>query len=445
MGYYKITIRFILRLIMNNTLQTSLFLRSFILYILLFVVFHEEVFSQTGEPCGTMAYSKWLVSQDPSLPQKRSKAARRIQEQLSSFRVSAIGKIYQIPVVVHVVWNTQAVNIPDAQIFSQIETLNQDYQRLNSDTINTPDIFKPVAADAGFQFSLAAIDPSGQPTTGIVRTYTDIAAFSYDNIDTSLKPLSYWPSDQYLNIWVTNLQDQVLGISPDPTDVYYGINESQNDGIVIYYQAFGNTASTKYNLGRTTTHEVGHWLGLIHIWGDEDCGSDSVADTPTQFTSSLNMSLACTPTVSSCIGAASQDMSQNYLDYSPDKCMNIFTQGQAARMRTVMEMNPLRVAIQNSPALPATVAGTIPAFTENAIALYPNPARDFITVSLPNTGKQNVDLLFFNSTGQQVFSVKEFASGSDGMINVAPLSAGIYYVKIISDDQSTTLTKLVKL
>src|SRR5205085_4885972 len=173
-----------------------------------------------------------------------------------------------IPVVIHIVYNTPQQNISDDQAFSQIGILNKDYRRLNNDTVNTPAPFKPLGADIQVEFCMARRDPGGNPTLGITRTQTNVTTFGLDDAVkfTSSGGIDGWDRNRYLNIWVCNLGNNLLGYA-----LYPG-GPPATDGVVILYTAFGTggVAAPPYNLGRTATHEVGHWLNLIHIWGDDN-------------------------------------------------------------------------------------------------------------------------------------------------------------------------------
>src|SRR5690606_3451761 len=181
-----------------------------------------------------------------------------------------------IPVVVHVVYKTNAQNISDAQIQSQIAVLNDDFRMRNTDLSSAPAPFRAVASDARLNFELATEDPDGNPTDGIVRVKTDKASFSTVNDDikfTAEDGSDAWPADRYLNIWVgpnllNSVGQTVLGYAQFPG------GPAATDGVVILHSAFGTsgTAAAPFNLGRTTTHEVGHWLNLRHIWGDDGTG-----------------------------------------------------------------------------------------------------------------------------------------------------------------------------
>ncbi|WP_165864922.1 T9SS-dependent choice-of-anchor J family protein [Rufibacter latericius] len=240
------------------------------------------------------------------------------------FEKRVLGGVVTIPVVVHVVYNTDAQNISDAQIKSQIAVLNKDFRRLNTDTDKTPNAFKGVAADAEIEFCLAQRTPDGEPTTGITRTKTNNTTFK---VDDAMKfaasgGKAAWNTSQYLNIWVVRFaaSESVLGYSQFPNS-----GSPTTDGVVIDYRYFGTTGtvSKPFNLGRTTTHEVGHWLNLFHIWGDEECGDDQISDTPTQEAENTGC-----PVFPSASCNNTSDMFMNFMDYTNDACMNLFTTGQ---------------------------------------------------------------------------------------------------------------------
>jgi hypothetical protein len=277
-----------------------------------------------------------------------------------------------IPVVVHVVYKTGQENISDAVIRSQLDILNQDFRRQNTDRNNTPSVFP--ANDAKIQFYLACTDPNGNPTNGITRTQTTKNSFSMPSaVTTSSTCLSgirftgidevksdnhggksSWNSNQYLNIWVCNFADG-LGFATLP---FMQSDRPQYDGIVIDYRCFGNTGTTygtidgvnynSYNLGRTATHEIGHWLNLYHIWGDDDfcadkcSGTDYVSDTPNQ----RNSTFGCPTTITSCENGINA-MTMNYMDYTDDACMNAFTTGQKNRMRANFSSGQPKANFQN--------------------------------------------------------------------------------------------------
>ena len=295
--------------------------------IFFFVLSSFSLFSQRN--CGTMQYHQQMLDEDPSLFQKMQNQEIQIQQWILNNTSMENTSVITIPVVVHVVYYNNTENISDNQIFSQIDILNEDFRRLNADTTNTPTGFLPVAADCEIEFCLAQKDPNGNTTTGITRTQTSQTSFSTnDDVKyTASGGHDAWNTSEYMNIWVCDISGGILGYAQFP-----GGNPNE-DGIVVDYQYFGNigTASSPYDLGRTATHEVGHWLNLRHIWGDSNCGNDFCNDTPEHDGS--NYGCPSYPHTSSCSGNGPYgDMFQNYMDYTNDACMNIFTLDQKARM-----------------------------------------------------------------------------------------------------------------
>jgi hypothetical protein len=265
-----------------------------------------------------------------------------------------------IPVVVHVIHNGTAMgsgaNIPDSQIFEQIRILNEDFRRKNPDANRTPAEFLPVAADSNIEFILAKQDPNGLPTTGIVRLQGSKSAYDPNTDATLIGQLSQWNPEEYLNMYVVPLVQPFIGYASFPISDLPGLNFSPTpaiiDGVTIDYRFFGvggNAISA--SRGRTATHEVGHYFGLRHIWGDGGCGVDDfVSDTPLQDNS--NSVCNTNPSRTSC---GSNDMIQNYMDYTPDACMNLFSQGQVERFNVVLENSPRRVTLPNNRATQSPV------------------------------------------------------------------------------------------
>lgn len=323
--------------------------------------------ARAQERCATVPYNETLNEKFNGLYgvgqfEKWIDQKIRIKESLPQLNKTSAEEIYRIPVVVHVIHNGetegQGGNISDAQILSQIQVLNEDYRRLNGDTINTPEIFQPVAADTYIEFRLAERDPDGQETDGIVRLQGAKSEWNATNSDDNveLKSMSMWPPEDYLNIWVTSLANNYLGYAQYPITSLPGSVppfDRETDGVVIHYMAFGSRTYGSFNLfnsydrGRTTTHEVGHYLGLRHIWGDVvGCdGTDYCDDTPYAY-DSYNSCSNIDP-----FTCDSEDMYQNFLDYSYDRCMNIFTNDQRERMRIVLENSPRRFTLLSSPGL----------------------------------------------------------------------------------------------
>ncbi len=297
--------------------------------------------AQQLERCGTMSCLACLQAEDPGMAARMAAIESHTQAVVSSGQ-RAGSTVIRIPVVIHVVWNTQQQNLSNTQLLSQIDVLNEDFRRLNADAVNTPASFASVAADCELEFCLATVDPQGNPTTGITRTQSSVSSFSQtaNNVKfTSQGGRDAWPRDQYLNIWVAPLASTLLGYAQFPG------GPATTDGVVCTSFAFGRVGTLQQgsDRGRTTTHEVGHWLNLRHVWGDGPCGVDDfVADTPTAD----GPNYGCQVGVVSC---SSVDMVQNYMDYSNDSCMNLFTQGQKARMRALFAPGGFREPLLSSP------------------------------------------------------------------------------------------------
>ena len=262
------------------------------------------------------------------------------------------GTVIFIPIVVHVVHNGEPVgtglNISLAQIQSQIAVLNEDFRKkFGTPGYNT----NPVGADIEIEFCLSPVDQNGNVLTepGVHRYNGGKTSWTRNEIENQLKPTTIWNPNFYYNVWTLKFggtDANLLGYAqfPDQSGLS-GLNEvggpGSTDGVVVQYTSFGKEfpiQQAPYNKGRTLTHETGHWLGLRHIWGDGGCAADDfVADTPLQGSESRG----CPTNKLSCDGI-NLAMVQNYMDYSDDACMNIFTQGQKTRIQAVMEMSPRR-------------------------------------------------------------------------------------------------------
>jgi len=234
-----------------------------------------QLFAQRN--CGTVEYQQMLEQQNPEIIQQRN-AIENFTQQFIANDEGGDRAVITIPVVVHVLWNTAVQNISDAQIQSQIDVLNLDFRKLNTDASSVPAAFTSLASDSELEFCLASVDPDGNPTTGITRTNTSLSEFNYPGSAMKFDAQggkNAWPRNNYLNIWVCNMSGTILGFAQFPG------GGASTDGVVIDYIYFGTngTATAPFNKGRTATHEVGHWLNLYHIWGDDnDCsGSDEVA------------------------------------------------------------------------------------------------------------------------------------------------------------------------
>jgi hypothetical protein len=241
-----------------------------------------------------------------------------------------------IPVVVHVVWNKPEENIPDEQIHAQLEVLNRDFRAANVEIAQVPAIFEDKIADVGIEFCLASRDPTGKATNGITRTFTPntVGIGGTPSIHFSaLGGKDAWAPAHYLNIWVAKFAGGVGGIATFP-----GQGPADEDGVEIDYRQFGTGSNLQppYHLGRTCTHEIGHYFNLEHIWGpsiNSCCNEDDfVSDTPNSCETYLGQ--CPVHPVFSCL---QPDMFMNFMNFTDDDCMAMFTKGQKTRMLAALD------------------------------------------------------------------------------------------------------------
>ncbi len=403
------------------------FLLRQLLIILIVIVVFSSVHAQNR--CLTMELSKRRSIND------HLTMAKALAEADTNYPMD---NIIVIPVVVHVIHNNAGnqiggadnPNVSDEQIFSQIEGLNNDYRRIEGTRGYNTD---PVGVDSKIEFKLANRDPEGNVTSGIIRIFNATPEWNPD-YDEEFKKLSAWPSESYLNIWVVNLSSNNLGFATFPSgSVYrdldvYAETPSLLDGLTIDYAAFGTigTAAGKYRYGRTSTHEIGHWLGLLHIWGDAKCGNDYIEDTPLQEKSSLDLLETCPVKFSKCNNVQSADMTNNYMDYSPDICMNIFTKGQMERMRKVIYTSPRRKSLLSSAGFDTILAGTSNRLYNSGITItYHQGVVNISSLSLTAEARMIVSDIF----GRQILNDNVIDQNAI-TINMQSLPSGIYMIFI---------------
>jgi hypothetical protein len=417
--------------------------------------------------CASQQYTEYIKSSGGSVAKNIADAELFIQRRtvplqqselssatntlrIASSNSSAVAiAVIRIPVVVHILYNTAAQNISDEQVKSQIDALNRDFRKKNADTINTPDRFKSLSADVEIEFVLATADPKGRATNGIVRKQTNVKEWQMDDrIKFSAQGGDdAWDGTSYLNLWVGNMRN-LLGYASvvgGPMD---------KDGVAINTSAFGtvNTAAP-YNMGRTAVHEVGHWLGLKHIWGDTYCGDDLVEDTPKQggFTSGCPGGFRTT-----CNNGPLGDMYMNYMDFTNDACMNLFTQGQKQRMKslfgdggprnTLLFSKGLNAPWMEESQLPEVVTTTknsTPANKITQVQLYPNPVANEVVLNFYDDASWiGKELSIRNMNG--VLLQKVLISAKTQSISLNNLKPGIYFIQAINQEKKFT-QKLIKL
>jgi hypothetical protein len=277
-----------------------------------------EASAVTQRSCASQEVLEAQLKADPTLALRMNEIEAFTQKSILSGRL-VNGKI-EIPVIVNVLYKTAAENISDAQIQSQIDVLNQDFNATNSDFNSVPSLFSGVAANVGITFVLEKINRKSTTKTSW-GTRDAMKKTKQGGLD----PTS--PTTK-LNMWACTIGGGILGYAQFPG------GSSATDGVVIDSKYFGlsGTASYPYNLGRTATHEVGHWMNLRHIWGDANCGSDLVSDTPTHDTA--NYGVPVFPHYSTCTGTP-VEMTMNYMDYTDDRGMYMFSNGQKSRIDAI--------------------------------------------------------------------------------------------------------------
>ncbi len=294
------------------------------------------------DKCGTMANLSRLENSDVTLHTRMNSMEEQIQRYINNLSDNRMNNsTITIPVIVHVVYHNASQNIDDSLITSQIDVLNEDYNIDNSDNVNVLPYFKSRIGNTSIRFALATKDPNGNSTSGIRRVQTSVSSFTIDDKvkHTSQGGDDAWDAARYFNVWVCNLSGGTLGYSQFPG----GANAT--DGCVIQYDAFGRiSTNAPFNYGRTLTHESGHWLNLYHIWGDALCGNDSVADTPTQTNATFGPQ-NCQRI--SCSNGPDGDCYMDFMDYTDDQFMLMFTQGQVIRMQAVINIVRSSLATSN--------------------------------------------------------------------------------------------------
>lgn len=306
--------------------------------------------AQPHRSCGTMDLLETQLEQDPGLHGRMQQIERQTEEFVR--QGGHQGRVVvTIPVVFHVVHNGDAVganeNLSEALLLAQLNQLNQDFRLTNADASLIPALFQGVAADVEIEFCLAQRRPNGTATNGINRINGGRTSWTRSQIESSLKPSSIWDRSQYLNVWTVIFGSgdaNLLGYAQFPGGT------ATTDGVVVTYTSVGSTAQPNpaggvFGQGRTLTHEVGHWLNLRHIWGDASCGNDLVSDTPVHNTS--NTGCPAYPHYSTC-SSAPVEMTMNYMDYTNDGCMYMFTAGQKTRMQSVLASGGSRSSLASS-------------------------------------------------------------------------------------------------
>ena len=405
--------------------------------------------------CGTMENLKLMKQQDPGIEAQMAEMDAEIMRQIELQKKDPTTQsvVITIPIVFHIVWETAAQNVSDNCINAQLAVLNADYRKLNTDwTKVTQPGWAALVADCEIQFCLATKDPTGASTTGITRTQTTAAPFG-----TSGDPVKFnssggkdiWDRNKYLNIWVCDLSSGLLGYAQFPG------GGASTDGVVIDYQYMVGSAgcgTAPYNLGRTSTHEVGHWLSLYHIWGDDGTactGSDQCSDTPNQGGENYTCWTAGTVRTGSC-GAGSDGspsstaspgyMWMNYMDYTDDACMYMLTNGQKTRITAAMN-GSTRVGLTTSAVTNCSITGVEETILSGNISIFPNPSTGEVFINTELSNINTMDLKVYNAIGEAVVTKKINVSSGETKINLSSKPDGIYLFEVKTSEG--TITKKV--
>jgi hypothetical protein len=406
--------------------------KSLLPSILLFF-FSLSICAQQAVRCASEDYKQQQLALHPELQQEID-----AEEQIAAQFAAAHPNGYQsrsvitIPVIFHVVYQTAAQNLSNLRITEQIDALNRDYRKLNADANLVPAVWQNIAADCEINFCMAHRDPNGNWTDGIERRLTTVASWSTDDAVkfTASGGLDAWDRSKYLNIWVCNLSGFVLGYSSIPS------SPANVDGVVLDYEYTGTTgATTPYHLGRSGTHEVGHWLNLIHVWGDDgsSCtGDDLVPDTPNQ--AGENYGCPSFPRTDACSSASPGVMFMNYMDYTDDPCMFMFTEGQKLRMWALMSGTRLPLQTSNV----CTPTGISPVH-QSVFSIAPSPSGGAFTLTFGNALPQQFDIFIYNVLGEQVFNQHYDALNEAELhLDLFGNPPGIYLVEVRTSTARTT-------
>ena len=393
-------------------------------------LFSTTTISAQSEKCHTTELRKQHIKENPSILEKIREIEAFTKKFTTEYNKLGINSrsVVTLPVVFHIVYSSASENISEAQILSQMTVLNEDFRKLNSNFSSTPQAFQPLAADCELEFCLATLDPDGNESSGITRTSTTVSEIGNTNdwSSTAAGGKDAWDVTKYINIWVCSIDGgNTLGFATLPGTAV----PSESDGLVIdpLFVGTTGTVSAPNNLGRTVTHEMGHYFNLEHVWGENGgCGDDDfVTDTPNQDLESEGCPTF--PLTDNCTTGGDGIMYCNYMDYVDDDCMTMFSKGQKVRM--LAALNGPRSLLLTTNVCGAT--SSIKNIELNAsISTFPNPAKDVLNIT--NSSTTVLEISLYNIMGNLVntFTIEE-----KGSLNIAELSSGIYYLHY-SDTQN---------
>jgi hypothetical protein len=396
--------------------------------------------AQQIQRCSTHEYQQQILNDHPEyqavVDEGNNYAQEYAQNHPEGFAPRAT---VVIPVVFHVVYANATENISTTRLLEQLQVLNEDYGKFNAYAGNVPAAFQSLHANTDIQFCLAHKDPDGNWTDGIERTQTTVSSFSTnDNVKFSATGgADAWPRDKYLNIWVCDLGSSLLGYAAFPG------GPATRDGVVLHYRYTGKTgASAPFNKGRTATHEVGHWLGLYHIWGDDgsSCsGTDQVADTPNQAGENYGCFTVGQVRTDACSPNAPGIMWMNYMDYTDDACMYMFTTGQKTRMWSYL--NNQRLQLQSSQ---QCLVGIEDQALAAKINLFPSPNDGNFSLQFNGLLLNDVTITITNSVGQIVeMRYYDIVHDTQLSFDMSQQPQGVYLIDITTSNERV-IKKMIK-
>ncbi len=391
-----------------------------------------------------MEHMEYLKQQDPTLEQQLKEYNETLDQWIAKNPEGSKSRaIRTIPIVFHVIYNTTAQNISDAQILSQLKAVNEDFSRTNADASKTPAGFQKVAGNPNIQFCLAQRDPSGKATNGIVHKQSNVTGWTDDNAvkSTAKGGDDAWDVTNYYNIWICNFTDpKLLGYGEFPKGT-----ASKTYGYVGSYKYTGTTSNVQppFNKGRTTTHEMGHCFNLFHIWGDDGgacTGSDECSDTPNQ--AAENYGKKTFPLTDACTKTSPGVMFMNYMDYSDDDAMNMFTVGQVARMDAVINNPPYNKLLTSNGC--SSVTGIDEVANNYELTIYPNPNDGNFTLSFNSAEKADYQIDLKNALGQSVYTeiVNGFLGNYSKVLSLQGYGKGVYTISI-SNNKHRSVQKMI--
>jgi hypothetical protein len=418
--------------------------KTLLLAVTLFLVTANKIFAQ--RTCASFEHLQEQMKNDPAFAAKIIEAEKNYDKfrQNISRQNGRPPALLTIPVVVHVVYSTPEQNISDAQVQSQIDVLNEDFTASNPDYNNYDAGYTAVKGDAGIRFCVAQIRhvATGKKSFGA----NDQVKRTKQGGDDAVDP------EHTLNIWVCNLGQNLLGYAQFPG------GPANTFGIVILYSAFGRGSQynllAAYNLGRTATHEIGHCLGLRHIWGDATCGNDLVDDTPLH--NAANFGCPGVGHLSTCTGTP-LEMWMDYMDYTDDRCMYFFSDGQVARANFFISTDPQLQTIVNSTACTSgpgnnkLITSNSPVINSTRIgkgdfAVFPTITSGYINIELNAAKNGLVEINIYNQSG--IMMVKKNTVVTEGMntnsMDISALSNGVYILALSQSGQRSVKKLIVQ-